>query len=174
MASLNINGYNIGADISLTIRNDFGDQFTAVSLGHLMRVEATMDFEQLKVTPITGGGLPLYEAVPNGASGTMEFTRYNGEMARVFATLMNAFYNQGILPHWAIEVNVMNRDMSVDDYTFSGVVFTRPQFGNFDGIREVTQTLEFGFNRIVFPSNISTLIPALQGLVGTYNALTGY
>jgi len=174
MATMNINGYNIGTDISLTMSNDFGDQFTAVSLGHLMRVEATMDFEQLKVTPITGGGLPLYEAVPNGASGTMEFTRYNGGMTAVFANLMNAFYNQGILPHWNIEVNVMNRDMTVDAYNFQGAVFSRPQFGNFDGIRETTQTLEFAFNRIAMPANVTSLIPALQGLIGTYNALSGY
>lgn len=169
MAFLNLNGYNVGTDISVTISNDLGDVFPANNIGHMMRFESTFIFEELKIVPISNGGRPLFESIPNGITGSMEFTRYNGAQVGIWAALQSAFYDSGVLPHWTILAAVTNRDLTVDDYVWNGVVFSRPQFGNFDGIRDVTQSLEWSASYLSTPANFAALVPALGSMIGTYN-----
>jgi len=163
--SLTVNGYNIGTDVSVTISDQYGDTFNAGSLGHLRSIEATWDMENQKIQPITRGGKPLYLSIPSGMTGNMHFTRFNGALSSIFVELYQAFYSAGLLPKWTISCQVLNRDGTTDQYIFTGVVFGRPQWGNFADIREVDQTFEFNAENVISTSTLQGIVPALAAAI---------
>jgi hypothetical protein len=163
-SSLTVNGFNIGTNITVTISDQFGDVFNAGDLGHLQEIGANFDMEMLKISPITRGGKPMYLAIPSGLSGTMRFTRFNGALTSMFTQLYQLYYNNGILPKFTITVSVINPDSTTDQYIFTGVVFSRPGFGDFQNIREVDQGFSWNAENCVSTSNLSSIVPALAAL----------
>jgi len=150
--------FNIGTDISFVISDSYGDTFTADDLGDLLSINATFDLHMLKITPITNGGRPLYQAIPNGITGDMEFVRTNGNITSIFTVLYKAFYNEGLLPHFTLSVSVLNKGGQVDEYIFPDMVFHNPDFGLFSGIDEVRQKISFSCPTIESTTNIASIL----------------
>ncbi len=141
--TLNLNGYNVGTDIAVVISDDFGDVFPADFLGHLMEFNSQADDTMLKVTPISNGGIPIFQTLWAGHSGKMSFTRVSGALASMTVAMMNAYHSAGIIPQWNISGSVLNRNGTVDEYLWSGVQWTKPREGDFRHEKEVTQELDF-------------------------------
>lgn len=161
--ALTINNFNIGQDLSVVIQSDSGLVIPACTLGLLMDFDVTADDVMLKIVPICNGGMPIYNTIWQGWSGKLTFTRFNGAITNMIAQLMNDFYNSGAMPHFSISCSVLNRDNSVDQYLFTGVVWTKPTFGNFKADKEVDQTLNFQAQNMI----------ATAGGVGTVGVSSG-
>ena len=141
--NLTVNGFNVGTDASVTIRDQFGDVFSADMLGHLMSLESESEDNTIKVTPITNGGVPVYQTLWNGISGSLMFTRTGPAFNRMVMDLMDAYHTMGIIPQFTISVDIRNRDTSIDSYLYAGVQFSRPKFGTFHGVKEVDMRMGF-------------------------------
>lgn len=141
--ALNINGYNVGTDISLIISDEFGDVFPADVLGHVMEFNSRSEDTLLKVSPISNGGIPIYQTLWAGHSGKLSFTRVNGALASMIISMMNAYHQAGIIPQWAIQAGVLNRNGQVDQYLWQGLQWSKPDLGDFRHEKEVTMSLDF-------------------------------
>lgn len=162
MAGFSVNNsFNIGTDFSATISDDYGDTFPISDLGDLTDVDLTFDMHQLKVTPITNGGIPIYQSIPNGLSGNMTFVRVNGNITSMFTALYQAFYGEGLLPHFTLSIDVLNHGGQVDSYILPGLVFHNPDFGNFSGIQEVSQKLSFSAPTIQSTTNLASILAGI-------------
>lgn len=151
--ALAINGFNIGQDVSVSIADDLGNSFPADILGLLMEVDARATDTMIKVTPISGGGRPLFARIPAGWSGRMTFTRTNGSLQNLIAGLESAFYNGGIIIQYNFSMNVLNRDGTVDRYTFVNAQFEKPSFGAFRADKEVDVPIEFVASELIVPTS---------------------
>lgn len=160
-----INGFNLGTDVRFAIKDDYGDVFSDQMLGHLQSFDVRSDDSVVKVTPITFGGMPVYQTAWNGNSGSMRFVRTGPQFSRFILDQMNAFHDGGIITQFTIAWTVRNRDGSTDQYTASGVQWTRPEHGKFAGLREVDMTLNFNASRI---QATGALTPFLANLAGSY------
>ena len=143
MVNTVVNGYNVGTDASLTITDNYGDSFSADQLGYLMDFESESEDVQLKITPVTNGGVPIYQTIWNGISGKMTFTRANANFQQAFMDLMNAYYTNGVIPQFTISLNVRDRNGAIDEYLYTGVQFEKPRFGNYRATKEVDMSLAF-------------------------------
>jgi hypothetical protein len=161
MASSVLNGYNVGADISLTISDAYGDVFPAEALSHLTEFDAESEDVEVKVTPISLGGVPIYQTIWYGIRGHMTFARVNGSFESMIISLMNGYYDQGLIPFFTISQTVRNRDGTLDEYMFMGCQWVRPRFGNFRATKEVDMAVEFRAQRVV---GTGALAPFLGGL----------
>lgn len=171
MANLIANSFNIGTNLNFVVSDQYGDTFSASDLGNLMSMDLTLDMHQLKVTPITNGGYPIYQSIPNGLTGSMDFVRVNGNITSMFTMLYNAFYTAGTLPQFTMSISVLNGLGNVDQYTLPNLVFHNPDFGRFSGISEVSQKIEFSASTIIANSNNSNVLANIAGAAGL--ALTG-
>ena len=143
MANLTINGFNVGTDITLAISDSIGDIFVSEDLGYLTEFDSTADDTPLKVVPIDNGGIPIFQTIWSGVSGSMIFVRNGPAFGQLIIDLMNAYYLAGIIPQFNIAVNVRNRDGTIDEYLYTGAQFSKPSFGNFRGIKEVDMKVAF-------------------------------
>ena len=67
---------------------------------------------------------------------------------------MNNYYYLHQLPSFSLVLTVLNRDSSVDEYLFSGMVLTSPTWGSARGDKQVDQEIHFNFQncKIVSPN----------------------
>lgn len=144
-----INGFSIGTDISISISDQFGDLFPAESLGHVMEFDSESEDVELKIIPITNGGIPVYQTIWSGVRGRLMFTRTNGALSSMIIGLMTAYHEAGLIVNFGITGTVMNRDATTDEYMWVGVQWVRPRFGNFRATKEVDEQLEFRAQRLI-------------------------
>lgn len=141
--TVTVNGFNVGTDVSVAITDNYGDSFTADQLGYLMDFESESEDVPVKITPVTGGGVPIYQTLWNGISGSMSFTRSSAAFQQMFIDLMNAYFTNGVIPQFTISVNVRDRAGSIDEYLYTGVQFEKPRFGNYKATKEVDMKMNF-------------------------------
>jgi hypothetical protein len=159
--AVTVQGFNIGTDASVTISDSFGDVFTANDLGYLMDFDSEADDSEIKITPITGGGVPVFQTVWNGGRGRLMYTRMNGNFQQMILDLMAAYYSSGIIPQFALSLSVLNRDSSVDEYLYTGMQFTKPKFGNFRALKEVDQAVDFVWSQCVATGGLTAFLTNL-------------
>ncbi len=143
MANISILGYNIGTDASLTITDQFGDIFIESDLGLLTDLNARQTTIKLKVTPISNGGVPVFQTLPNGWSGSMMFTRFGPSFQQIFLDAEAAYYGFGIIPVYAATLSIRNRDGSVDEVLFGGMQLDDADIGHFRATKEVDMRMNF-------------------------------
>ena len=141
--SLNINGYNVGTDIQLTIADAFGDVFPAEVLGHVMDFSSRSEDTLLKVTPISNGGIPIYQTIWAGHSGRMRFARVNGALQSMVVSMMDGYHRLGLIPQWIVTASILNRDGTIDEYAWSGLQWTKPSHGDYRHEKEVDMEIDF-------------------------------
>lgn len=162
--ALTINGFNVGTDLGMTISDNYGDIFQAETLGRLIEFDCIAEDAPLKVTPIDNGGVPIYQTLWNGLSGTITFVRGGPIYGQLFIDLANLYYGSGIIPQFTIATEVRNRDGSADEYLLTGVQFTKPSFGNFRSLKEVDMKLNFNASLLEATGSASSLLVAALGL----------
>lgn len=163
MVAVNLSGYNVGSDASVTIGDQFGDVFPADLLGHLMEFDMESEDTELKIIPITNGGVPIYQTIPGGYMGNMQFARVNGNFQAMVSELWNGYHQQGLITQLSITVNVLNRDGSVDEYLFSNAQIKKPRFGNFRHEKEVDMRLGWSASLMTISGGASSFL-SLPGL----------
>ncbi|HTI81733.1 MAG TPA: hypothetical protein VL614_14895 [Acetobacteraceae bacterium] len=142
--AISIQGFNVGTDASFVITDNFGDIIMDSDMGYLDDFSTESTDIDLKVTPITTGGVPIYQTIWNGGTGSATYTRFGPTFQQIFMDLMASYYGSGTIPQFALQLDVRNRNGQVDSYQYSGMQFTRPRFGNFRATREVD--MRFGIN----------------------------
>jgi hypothetical protein len=156
-----INGFNVDTDVSFVLQDQFGDLISAGMFGHLIEFESQSNDKTLEVTPITTGGIPIYQTVWNGINGDMRFARVNGAFQQTFSDLMSSYYLAGIIPQMTLQVRVRNRDGSVDTYMFVGFQFSKPRFGSFNATREVDMRVSWMSSTMISKSGVGGVLVGL-------------
>lgn len=148
------NAFNIGTDISGVISDDTGVTRNLDEFGHLVEVEARGAQHDVKISPISRGGIPLFQTLWAGGNGHLKYTRVFGALSYLWSAMMNNYYYLHRLPNFSMVLTMLNRDASVDEYLFSGMVLTSPTWGTGRGDKEVDQELHFNFQncRVVSPN----------------------
>lgn len=159
-----INGFNVGTDVNFILQDQFGDVLSAAMLGHLIEFESQSNDKPLEVTPITTGGIPIYQTIWNGVSGDMRFARVNGVFQQVFSDLMAAYFTAGIIPQMTLQTQVRNRDGSVDTYMHVGLQFSKPRFGSFVSTKEVDMRVSWMASTMVSKTGIGSALTALVNI----------
>lgn len=147
--------------MNFALRDQYGDVLSASMLGHLIEFESQSNDKPLEVTPITTGGIPIYQTVWNGVGGDMRFARVNGVFQQVFSDLMAVYFSSGIIPQMTLQTQVRNRDGSVDTYMHVGFQFSKPRFGSFSATREVDLRVGWMSSTMVSKTGIGSALTAL-------------
>lgn len=148
MQSVFINGFNVGTDFSATMVNNFGDIFPLEELGNLTEFESESLDKELEVTPISNGGVPIFQTIWGGVRGSIGFARANANLESMVMDLMSAYHDAGVIPQFTLSAAVLNRDGLVDTYTLTGMQLSKPKFGSYTGLKEVDQRIEFRASRM--------------------------
>jgi hypothetical protein len=156
-----VNGVNVGEDLDLSLRDDKGAVVSAWQLGHLLEFSANPDDMLIKVTPITNGGRVVFDRVPGGWNCSVQFARNTGQIASLIAAMDYNFYNFGRHPYFTAFTSILNRDNSVDQYSWTRLVIHKGGFGGFRKGREVEQPLQFACQELL---NASGVFPFLVGV----------
>lgn len=141
----NLQGFNIGTDAAVVVTDNFGDSFPIDQLGLMMDFESDYDDAEIKIVPITGGGVPVFQTVWAGGHGRIGFTRRNGNLEQMTLELVQAYHSIGLIPIFTMLTSVLNRDGSIDERLYTGVQFNRPRFGQYRALKEVDQAVQFSF-----------------------------
>jgi hypothetical protein len=158
----NIQGFNVGTDVSFAIMDDFGDVFSEDMMGLLTEFEMRSVDVRMKVTPISTGGVPVNQTVANGLRGTLTFVRTSGAFHQMYIDLSNGYYNSGAIPQFTISMNIRNRDGSVDQYLIDGVQFSDWNFGNFRGTKEVDLRLAIEASQMLGSGSLATFLDGVN------------
>lgn len=157
----NLQGFNIGTDASVTVTDSYGDSFPIDELGLMMNFESDYDDAEIKVVPITGGGIPIFQTTWAGGHGMIGFTRRNGNLEQMVLELVAAYHRLGLIPQFTLMTNVLNRDGSIDETIYTGVQWNKPKFGRYAALKEVDQGLGFSFG---LATRVGGVTPFLAGL----------
>ena len=141
--AISLLGYNVGTDSQITISDQFGDIFPADLLGHVLDFESESEDTELKITPISNGGVPIYQTIPGGYRGKVMLARVNGNMQAMVAELWNAYHNRGIITQLSMAQYVLNRDGTIDEYLWSNMQLAKPRFGNYRHEKEVDMSFDW-------------------------------
>ena len=164
MAALTIAGFNVGTDVQVSIADNLGDIFTADQMGHLTELDSTAEDSPLKVVPITNGGIPIFQTIWSGISGTMTFVRTGPAFGQLIVDLMSAYYIAGIIPQFSISCAVRNRDGTIDEYLYTGVQFSKPSFGNYQGVKEVDMKTSFVASQLIATGSALSFLTGVASL----------
>lgn len=135
--------FNIGEDVSVTIQSSAGDNFPADMLGHLVDISAKFKDDHIQVKTISGGGNTLNEVVPRGVTGKMKFVRMDGSFGRLMVQIRQRFKEQGQRVAFTFQVQIRNRDGSVDNYLITGARIINPDVFNAAAGKEVDCGFDF-------------------------------
>ena len=158
-----VQGFNVGADVSFAIMDQFGDVFSEDMMGLMTQFNLRSVDVKLKVTPINNGGVPVLQTLPNGLRGQMSFVRVGPSFNQLYMDLQNGYYDAGIIPQFYISMNVRNRDSSVDKYVVSGLQFSDWDFGDFRGTKEVDLRLSIEAAQMQGSGSLATILNNLPG-----------
>ena len=154
-------GYNVGTDASIVMQDNWGDTFPLTDLGHVMDIDTKATDTAIKIVPISNGGIPIHQVVWEGGTGSLMFTRVNANFQQMILDLMNAYHQNGIIPQFSLSLSILNRDGTVDEYLYTGVQFTKPDFGNFKAMKEVDQKVDFVWSQCVSTGGTAAFLAGL-------------
>lgn len=158
-----IQGYNVGSDVSFAITDQYGDIFSEDMLGHLTMFNMRSTDVKMKVTPISNGGVPIFQTVPNGLTGTMGFVRTGPSFQQLKMELDAAYFTSGTITQFRVSMNIRNRDGSVDSLLVTGVQFNDWDFGDFRGTKEVDLRVGFQGGQVFSVGSPSSFLSGLLG-----------
>ena len=146
---------------SVAISDAYGDVFPAEALGHLTDFNWASTDVLLTCVPISNGGVPIFQTIWQGVSGSMTFCRTNGLYAKIVAELMRAYHTQGIITQFSSSVEILNRNGTLDEYLLSGLQIHKNTFGNFRGIREVDFSFQWAASLLSVTGGATTALTSL-------------
>src|ERR1700761_2264887 len=116
-----VQGFNVGSDVSFAIMDAYGDVFSEGMLGLMTQFDIRSVDVKMKVTPISNGGVPVLQTIPNGLRGTMTFVRTGPAFSMLYMDLSQGYFTAGVISQMYIMMNIRNRNGSVDEYQIDGV-----------------------------------------------------
>lgn len=137
------NDHNVGQHLSATMRTRSGQLIPLEDLGHVMKITAKGKSKKRSFTPISRGGKTITRNIPQGWDGEVQFVRMNGNLTDMFATIEQNFYDSGEDFVFDLACAVINPDGSTNQYLFGECSLNDPDFGDWEGNKEVEQG--FGF-----------------------------
>lgn len=158
MAVVTISGFNVGSDVSFAILDQYGDVFTEDMLGLMTQFDLRSVDIKMKVTPISQGGVPVLQNIPNGLRGTMTFVRVGPAFQQMYVDLEQGFFNSGIISQMSIMMNVRNRNGTVDEYQITGVQLSDWDFGDFRGTKEVDCRMSIEASQMYGSGTLATFL----------------
>lgn len=158
MATATIQGFNVGSDVSFAIMDQYGDVFSQDMLGLMTHFDIRSVDVKMKVTPISQGGVPVNQCIPNGIRGSMTFVRTGPSFHQLYLDLSQGYFTAGIISQMYIMVNVRNRDGSVDEYQLDGVQLCDWDFGDFRGTKEVDLRLSLEASQMYGSGTLLTVL----------------
>lgn len=153
-----LQGYNVGSDVSFAIMDQYGDVFNESMLGLLTQFDIRSVDVKMKVTPISNGGVPVNQVIPNGLRGTMTFVRVGPAFSQLYMDLSQGYFDSGIISQMYIMMNIRNRDGSVDEYQLDGVQFSDWDFGDFRGTKEVDLKVSLEASQMYGSGSLATFL----------------
>lgn len=132
-----IQGFNVGSDVSFAIMDQYGDVFSEDMLGLMTQFDLRSVDVKMKVTPISNGGVPVLQTIPNGLRGTMTFVRTGAAFSMLYMDLSQGYFTAGVITQLQIMMNIRNRNGTVDEYQVTGAQLSDWDFGDFRGTKEV-------------------------------------
>jgi hypothetical protein len=163
MAAVVINGYNVGSDVSFAILDQYGDVFSEDMLGLMTQFDLRSVDVKMKVTPISNGGVPVHQTIPNGLRGTMTFVRVGPAFSQLYMDLSQGYYTAGIISQLYVMMNVRNRNGTVDEYQIDGVQLSDWDFGDFRGTKEVDCKMSLEAAQMYGSGSLATFLNNLPG-----------
>ena len=158
MAVTTIQGFNVGSDVSFAIMDQYGDVFTEDMLGLMTQFDIRSVDVKMKVTPISQGGVPVLQNIPNGLRGTMTFVRVGPAFQQLYVDLEQAYFNSGLISQMQIMMNVRNRNGTVDEYQITGVQLSDWDFGDFRGTKEVDCRMSIEASQMYGSGTLATFL----------------
>lgn len=135
---------NVGTDQSSSITdNVFGVNRNLDEFGHLEEFRAKALTKSIEVTPISRGGVHLYRTLYAGAELDIKWARVFGALQYFWTALQNLYFVDHQFITFTINTSVLNRDQSVDEFTFIGCEADMPDLGDFMGTKQVNNELKF-------------------------------
>ncbi|HEY9678677.1 MAG TPA: hypothetical protein V6C76_11750 [Drouetiella sp.] len=114
--------FNVGQDISVTIKSSNGQTWTAEQLGHLTDIEVDRDAKVVSVAACTRGGRTAKMGIPQGYKGKLSFARMDGTLASALLAADKLWFESKVLTTFSIQYVVQNRDGSTNSYLASDAV----------------------------------------------------
>lgn len=144
MANIIVNGFNVGPELTQSILSSSLGTFPVQQVGHLKSINTKQENTKVTCTPVIYGGLRFHRNIYHDWSGTLDFTRYNGNLTALIARVMQIFQQGGGETYWTIYNTINNTAAGgQDQYLFTNVVLDDHGMGNFGGDAEVDQSLAF-------------------------------
>ena len=161
--NLVLQGFNVGSDCSFAIMDQFGDVFSEDMLGLMTQFDIRSVDVKMKVTPISNGGIPVHQTIPNGLRGTMTFVRVGPAFSQLYMALSSGYYSAGVITQMYVMMNIRNRNGTVDEYQLDGVQFSDWDFGDFRGTKEVDCKVSLEASEMYGSGSIATFLNNLPG-----------
>lgn len=158
-----VQGFNIGSDVSFAIMDQYGDVFSEDMLGLMTQFDIRSVDVKMKVTPISNGGVPVLQTIPNGLRGTMTFVRTGPAFSQLYMDLSQGYYTAGVISQMYVMMNIRNRDGSVDEYQIDGVQLSDWDFGDFRGTKEVDCKLSIEAAQMYGSGSLAVFLNNLPG-----------
>lgn len=158
MAIVTIQGFSVGSDVSFAIMDQYGDVFSENMLGLMTQFDIRSTDIKMKVTPISQGGVPVHQVIPNGLRGTMTFVRVGPAFSQLYIDLSQGYFTSGLISQLAIMMNIRNRNGTVDEYQITGVQLSDWDFGDFRGTKEVDCKLSIEASQMYGSGTLATFL----------------
>lgn len=144
MANIVVNGFNVGPELTQCILSSNLGTFPVQNVGHLKSIMTKQEATKVTCLPVIYGGLRFHRNIYHDWSGTLNFTRYNGNLTRIIAQIMNVFQQTGAETYWSIYNTINNTAAGgQDQYLFQNLVLDEHDMGTFGGDAEVDQSIAF-------------------------------
>ena len=108
--------FNVGSDISVTIKSGSGNIYSAEQLGHLIDIDVDRDVQMVSERPCSNGGAVLSMGIPRGYKIELTFARMNNALERELMAAEQNWYTNKIDTKLSFQFHISNRDGSVDSY----------------------------------------------------------
>lgn len=136
------NGFSVGRDVSLTIFTSDGGPLATAALTNF---ESAPMMADIKIVQLTGELLTAY--LPEGHSGSFEFTRVDSSLDDYFANAESNYYAGADIASASITETITEVDGSISIYRFEKVALKLDSPGSWAGNREVKQKVSFMASR---------------------------
>ena len=144
----NILGPNVGKDISITITDSLGNTYVQDALGILTNVDPKFKYKHHETESLTQGGRSWNISIPKGGTIKIKFKRYNAGVTKLLLNY-NSNWRSGTVIDYTIQMQIQNRDGTIDSFQGQHCVPTEGDGGMFSPDTDVPQEIGFECSDIV-------------------------
>jgi hypothetical protein len=137
-----IDGKNSGKDVSITIKDNLGNQVNAAQIGILTHFSVETDYQMWETKSLINGGAVFFESLPHGSKCKMKFARYNSALEDMESSYRTNSLN-GTQVSYTIQYQTVNRDGSINTRQLLNCKPHNWNLGEYAPDADVTQSVDF-------------------------------